>query len=68
MKILNVNHTIDPVTGGGTAERTLQMSRNLIEDGLSCSVLTMDQGVAPRKLNGGKITVISSMSRRFHIP
>lgn len=68
MKILNVNHTIDAVTGGGTAERTLQMSRHLIEGGISCSILTMDQGAAQRTLDGGKIIVIPSMSRRFHIP
>jgi len=68
MKILNVNHTIDSVTGGGTAERTLQMSRHLIEDGLSCSILTMDQGMTPIKLNGGRIIVIPSISRRFYIP
>lgn len=68
MKILNVNHTLDAVTGGGTAERTLQMSRHLIKDGIFCSILTMDQGPAQRTLDGGKIMVIPSMSRRFHIP
>lgn len=68
MKILNVNHTIDAVTGGGTAERTLQMSRHLIENGIYCSILTMDQGTAQTTLVGGKIIVIPSISRRFHIP
>ena len=68
MKILNVNHTIDAVTGGGTAERPLQMSRHLIEGGIYCSILTMDQGAAQRTLDGGKIIVIPSVSRRFHIP
>lgn len=68
MKILNVNHTLDAVTGGGTAERTLQMSRHLIEDGIFCSILTMDQGAAQGTLDGGKIMVIPSVSRRFHIP
>ena len=68
VKILNVNHTIDAVTGGGTAERTLQMSRHLIEGGIYCSILTMDQGAAQRTLDGGKIIVIPFVSRRFHIP
>jgi len=68
MKILNVNHTIDSVTGGGTAERTLQMSRQLISDEISCSILTMDQGVTPRALDGGKIIMIPSICKRFHIP
>lgn len=68
MKILNVNHTIDSATGGGTAERTFQMSQQLIDDGISCSILTMDQGSVLRKLEGGKIIVIPSISRRFHVP
>ncbi|MBV1952482.1 MAG: glycosyltransferase [Cycloclasticus sp.] len=68
MKILNVNHTLDSVTGGGTAERTLQMSRKLIADGVSCSILTMDRGVTPIRLDGGKIIVIPSICRRFYIP
>ncbi len=68
MKILNVNHTIDAVTGGGTAERTIQMSRQLIAEGISCSILTMDQGATPRKLKGGKIIVIPSIYKRFYIP
>lgn len=29
LKILNVNHTLDPVEGGGTAGRTFRMSRHL---------------------------------------
>ena len=33
MKILNVNALLDPVTGGGTAERTLQISRALMNEG-----------------------------------
>lgn len=68
MKILNVNHTIDPVKGGGTAERTLQMSRQLIADGIACSILTMDLGTVPRTLEGGEIIVIPSINRRFYIP
>ena len=44
MHILNVNMTLDPVTGGGTAERTVQMSRHLVRSGVSCTVLTTDLG------------------------
>jgi predicted nuclease with RNAse H fold len=34
MKILNVNALLGPVTGGGTAERTLQISRALMNEGV----------------------------------
>jgi len=69
MKILNVNHTIDPVTGGGTAERTFQMSQQLIRNGINCSILTMaTAGSAERKIVNGRIIAIKSLSRRFPFP
>lgn len=69
MRILNVNHTIDPVTGGGTAERTFQMSLHLIRNGIDCSILTMGTaGSADRELENGKIITIPSLSRRFPFP
>ena len=45
VKILNVNALLDPVTGGGTAERTVQMSRALRDAGTECSVMTTDVGL-----------------------
>lgn len=69
MKILNVNHTIDPVTGGGTAERTFQMSQQLIQNGIDCSILTMaTAGSFERKIVNGRIIAIKSLSRRFPFP
>lgn len=69
MKILNVNHTIDPVTGGGTAERTFQMSRHLIRSGIDCTILTMETaGSSGRKLENVEIITIPSLSRRFPLP
>jgi glycosyltransferase involved in cell wall biosynthesis len=69
MKILNVNHTIDQVTGGGTAERTFQMSQHLIRNGIECSILTMETaGSSARRLINGKIVTIPSLSRRFPFP
>lgn len=44
MKVLNVNSSLDPETGGGTAERTFQMSRFMAQRGINCSVLTLDLG------------------------
>ena len=43
--ILNVNTTIDLMTGGGTAERTFQMSRFLALKGAKCTVLTINTGL-----------------------
>lgn len=45
MKILNVSSTIDPVTGGGEAERSFQMSKFLAQSGADCRVLTVDTGL-----------------------
>lgn len=69
MRILNVNHTIDPVSGGGTAERTFQMSMQLVRNGIDCSILTMEAArSADRKLENGEIITIPSLSRRFPFP
>ena len=44
MKILHVNHLLDPITGGGTAERTFQLTRFLTNLGAECGILTLDIG------------------------
>lgn len=71
MKILNVNITIDPVNGGGTAERTIQMSRFLTKAGVECTVLTTDVGVTPERikdLNGIKVIALPCLFDRFFFP
>lgn len=68
MKILNVNHIIDPVSGGGTAERTFQMSQQLIQHGEDCTILTLVDSAQKRTLKGGRIVVLPVISRRFLIP
>lgn len=68
MKILNVNHIIDPVTGGGTAERTFQMSQQLINHGEDCTILCLVDAKEKRTLRGGKIVVLPVLLRRFLIP
>ena len=50
MKVLNVNFAIDTAVGGGTGERTFQMSRFLNRCGVQCAVLTLDIGVTPERL------------------
>lgn len=71
MRILNVNHTLDPVTGGGTAERTLQMSRHFIGGGIKCTVLTTDLGEHPERIPApvrGSVVTLPLLLRRFYVP
>jgi len=49
MKILLVNMSLDPVTGGGTAERTLQLSLALANAGQNCTVLTTNIGMTTER-------------------
>jgi glycosyltransferase involved in cell wall biosynthesis len=71
MKILNVNSTIDPVTGGGTSERTLKLSRALIHSGMQCNIMTTDIGLTHNKipkLKNGRIIVYKTILKRFYVP
>ena len=71
MHVLNVNHTLDPVNGGGTAERTIKMSRFLARAGIACTVLTgrpgFDAAATPDEPNL-RIVTVPLLSRRFFIP
>ena len=73
MNILNVNMTLDPVTGGGSAERTLQISRALNRAGHECTILTTDTGLSPVYLHqcsewGLNVVALPSLWRRFYLP
>lgn len=71
MKILNVNTSLDPVNGGGMAERTYQMSRFLAKAGFDCAVLVTDLGLTPERreaLRGVEVLACPCLSRRFYIP
>ena len=71
MKILNVSNTIDPVSGGGEAERSFQMSKFLAQSGADCNVLTIDTGLsADRKsfLGEGRVFALPCLFRRFYVP
>lgn len=50
MNVLNVVAMLDARMGGGTAERTFQMSRHLARHGASCTVLALDTGLPPERL------------------
>lgn len=73
MNILNVNMTLDPVTGGGSSERTLQVSRALSRAGHQCTILTTDTGLSPAYLQqcsqgGLDVVVLPTLWKRFYLP
>jgi glycosyltransferase involved in cell wall biosynthesis len=70
MRILNVNVLLDPVTGGGTAERTFQMSRALAHAGVDCTILTTDIGLTAeriRQLGAVWVMALPCISKRFFV-
>ena len=70
MRVLNVNVVLDPVFGGGTAERTYQMSKALTNAGIDCTILTSDVGLSNERiasLNGVNLVVLRCLIKRFYI-
>jgi glycosyltransferase involved in cell wall biosynthesis len=70
MKVLNVNMALGAVSGGGTGERTLQMSRFLKRAGAECAILTLDIGRdarSPDALPGIPVTALRCVLPRFYI-
>lgn len=71
MKVVTVAMTLDPVSGGGSAERTLHLSRSLACRGVECTVLTTDEGISEevrRRLGGAKLVALPYVSRRYRVP
>lgn len=69
MKILNVIMTLDEVKGGGTVERTVQMSRYLAAAGADCEILTTAApGEPARAVPGVKVTALECLWERFYLP
>ena len=71
LRVLNVNALLDPIGGGGTAERTVQMSRYMIKSGVECGILTTDVGLTPayvEKLDGIELVACPCLWQRFFIP
>lgn len=69
--ILNVNTTIDLMTGGGTAERTFQMSRFLALKGAKCTVLTINTGLDLSRvlaLKPAVVVITPLIWKRYYIP
>jgi len=71
MRILNVNSTIDLKSGGGTAERTVQMSRAMVDAGQQCSILTLDININStriRSMEAIDVILLPCLWKRFYVP
>ncbi len=69
MRILCVTVLLDPETGGGTAERTLQMANDLSARGHEVTVLTTDIGLtgARRREIKGNLVGLRCLLHRFFV-
>jgi len=73
LHILHVNMSLDPVTGGGGAERTVQLARAFVRGGYSSTLLTLDLGLDEQfqeelKQDGLDALLLPCVSKRFYIP
>lgn len=71
VRVLNVNMTLDHISGGGTAERTFQISRALVRSGNDCSVLILDMGLTPERIKalaGVQVVALPVFVRRYYVP
>ena len=62
--------SIDPVTGGGTAERTVKISQYLARSGVESSLLTSDIGVDEKlrnSLSNVKLHMMKNLYSRYYI-
>lgn len=72
MRILNVNSSLELKTGGGTAERTFQMSRFLArQDGVQCTVLALDIELDSSRAQAhapATVVALPCLWKRFYVP
>ncbi len=71
IKILNVNASLDLKSGGGTAERTFQMSRFISQHDVRCAVLTLDIELHSDRVaavSPAKVIALPCVWRRFCVP
>ncbi len=72
MSVLLVNMSIDPVTGGGTAARTVRIARSIQKDfGVECIILSTDQGLdeaSKMHYSDLNIVLLPCLNDRFYIP
>jgi glycosyltransferase involved in cell wall biosynthesis len=62
--------SLDPTTGGGTAERTLQISLALTDVGHDCTILTTDLGMTVERrlqLNNIRLIALPCLCKRLYL-
>jgi glycosyltransferase involved in cell wall biosynthesis len=70
-RFLNVNVFLDPESGGGTAERTFQLSRALAASGIDTTVLCLDIGLTAERragMRGARVIAVPCMQKRYLVP
>jgi glycosyltransferase involved in cell wall biosynthesis len=63
--------TLDPVTGGGSAMRTVHATRALADRGVECAIATTDEGLGPdllEMLRRVRVIRMPAFGGRFRIP
>lgn len=71
MRVLNVTSSIDLKSGGGTGERTFQMSHALAQTGVPCTVLTLAIGLDSARVDAmlpADTVALPCLWRRFYVP
>jgi glycosyltransferase involved in cell wall biosynthesis len=69
MAILNVNATLDPVWGGGGAERTRRLSSALARQGHRVTVLTIASDTpGADQVAGAQVVSLERLNKRFMVP
>lgn len=71
MKMLLVNHLLDPVSGGGTAERTYQLARFMARQGVECGLLALDIGLDAQRrdaLRFAQLQAVACLHPRYFLP
>jgi glycosyltransferase involved in cell wall biosynthesis len=71
MNVLNVVSVFAAREGGGNAERTVSLTRALLECGERCTVLTLDIGnldARAARIVGATLVRIPCLNRRFQVP
>ena len=68
MKILHVNMSLNPITGGGTVERVFQLHKALVELGVESHILTISDSTTDSKKVSDGVTYLESINRRWFIP
>ncbi len=71
VKLLYVNMSIDPVGGGGTAERTVQIAKAVAGMNCECSLMALNIGITDElrdNLNNISLILLKCINKRFYIP